>query len=291
MSLGYPKLSPEERSLSYSKYYYTPYCAYPPLAWQCYSKSIDPKDALRPEDMELLCRPGYFDVEAGYCNMEDGTYYQARYIDMPGVTLEMIDWWFIWHFVGPNREIVPKEHGNLRYKIWCPNCHWDTGFIFEEDLKRSLDDNIPMRERRYGNRNYMLETWDVTKPYTEEDIPKMNYLKGIALNPVEFGFNPSLLNTKAAGSIICSTHEGWSKTGDMTIYQFRENDHGVELRIRDWVGTTIKNGVIIHGGNDEPRTDEHFRRSQTHCYAEFQRLAAFLPQLYAEEGNKPLDAY
>ncbi len=291
MSLGYPKLSAEERSISYSKYFYTPYPPFPPIQWQCLAKSIDPKDALRPEDMDLMLKPGYFDVEVGYCNMEDGTYYQARYIDMPGVTLDMIDWWFVWHFIGPNRDIVPKEQGNLRYKIWNPNCHWDTGLINEEDMKRYLDETIPMRERKYGVYNYMLETWDISKPYTEDDIPKMTYLKGVAMNPVDFGFNPTLLRTKTAGSIIASTHEGWSKNGDMTIYQFRENDHGVEMRIRDWVGTTVRNGKIIHGGNDEPRSDENFRRSNSHSYAEYQRLAAFLPALYAEEGHKPLNAY
>lgn len=33
---------------------------------------------------------------------------------MPGVTVDMMDWWFPWHSVG----------SDLRYKIWDPKDHY-----------------------------------------------------------------------------------------------------------------------------------------------------------------------
>ena len=63
------------------------------------------------ETAKILLQPGYIDGENGYCTMEDGVGYLAVNNKFPGVTLDMIKWWFAWH---------PLE--SLRYKIWDPYC-------------------------------------------------------------------------------------------------------------------------------------------------------------------------
>ncbi len=35
--------------------------------------------------------------------MEDGTGYIANLVYMPGVTVDMFDWWFAWHGLGEFR--------------------------------------------------------------------------------------------------------------------------------------------------------------------------------------------
>lgn len=55
--------------------------------------------------------------EAGYVQLADGTYLVAMYCPMPGVTKEMIDWWFWWH---------PQE--NKRYKLWYPGEHYKNSY-------------------------------------------------------------------------------------------------------------------------------------------------------------------
>ena len=46
--------------------------------------------------------------QVGYGVQDDGTAFVCNTTYMPGVTSEMLDWWFPWHSVG----------SDLRYKIW-----------------------------------------------------------------------------------------------------------------------------------------------------------------------------
>ncbi len=50
-----------------------------------------------PEDMNALLDPGNFETEIGWGMMDNGAGYIAMRHEMPGVTVEMIDWWFAWH--------------------------------------------------------------------------------------------------------------------------------------------------------------------------------------------------
>ena len=50
----------------------------------------------------------------GFGVAADGTALVCNTTYMPGVTGEMLDWWFPWHSVG----------SDLRYKIWDPEDHY-----------------------------------------------------------------------------------------------------------------------------------------------------------------------
>ena len=106
-------LCPEELALSYSKYYFLDMEPINPLAQQILDAGpIDPAKALPIQNRDELLRPGYLPCELGYCTMPDGSGFIAHYVRMPNVTLEMLDWWFCWHFISPPS--VPKGKGNLR---------------------------------------------------------------------------------------------------------------------------------------------------------------------------------
>ncbi len=104
-------VSREEMALPYYKYFTQPLAQVPAeklavLAGGASKISAVPFDRhnlfLRAEDGDY-CR-------LGYGVAEDGTAFVCNETYMPGVTGEMLDWWFPWHRVG----------SDLRYKIWDP---------------------------------------------------------------------------------------------------------------------------------------------------------------------------
>lgn len=50
--------------------------------------------------------------EVGVCQFPDGSWSASMVYPMPGVTKEMIDWWFWWHC-----------QETLRYQVWFPGDH------------------------------------------------------------------------------------------------------------------------------------------------------------------------
>jgi len=74
----------------------------------------DPSTALPLTDVDRLLDPTPLEVETGWWVLEDGTAQVAARTPMPGVSPEMVDWWFDWH---------PREA--IRYRIWHPVAHFD----------------------------------------------------------------------------------------------------------------------------------------------------------------------
>ena len=73
---------------------------------------MDPAHALPRSDLDRLLDPQPVAAETGWCTLADGVSYVAVRTPMPGVTPEMVDWWFDWH---------PRDP--LRYRIWHPAAH------------------------------------------------------------------------------------------------------------------------------------------------------------------------
>jgi hypothetical protein len=58
---------------------------------------------------------------------------------MPGVTADMLWWWFAWHCLDP-----------FRYSIWDPEDHFSVK-VDDEGRRRSLDPNVPLKEKTWGD--------------------------------------------------------------------------------------------------------------------------------------------
>lgn len=268
----------EEKLLSYSKYFYMKMSEPSPLSMQILNSGPLPYElTLKFEDRLDLFKPGYLPAEQGYSILPDGGGYIANYVRMPGVTVEMIDWWFIWHFIAPPS--VPRENGNLRYKIWCPKEHWDTG-VDEAGLRQYLDESIPMRERRYGPTNFIVESVDGTGV-------NMMEIAAQSFHPSKFGLDVNELNRPEMGTLLTAYIQVGSP--NVGIHYYRPIPGGVELRTRYWMGYELQDAKLVRrpGGP----TEELVRQFTLHNMTEYPHLASFLPSLYAEEGHKPLGAY
>ena len=145
-----PELTDEEKARPFAKYYYDEIPQPDPAHYNAMETPIDPKDAFGPEEINRMLdvdalRKG---VEVGWCNLPNGAGYIANTIFYPGVTAEMIDWWFVWHTLE-----------DLRYRIWYPPQH--AGIMLSPiDRARVLDPNIAMREKNWGLTHYVTENCD-----------------------------------------------------------------------------------------------------------------------------------
>ena len=155
-----PDLFPEEKLLSYSKYYYIEPDPFNPLATQIIRKPLDEKDVLWPDRVEEMFKPGYQEAMFGYYIFDSGSY-TSFYAQLHGVKTEMIDWFFVWMCIPPIS--VPREHGNLRYKLWVPVDHYDHYPDDEWSEKRLKDDSIPYKLRRQGIHDAAIESIDLGK--------------------------------------------------------------------------------------------------------------------------------
>ena len=126
------ELSPEDRAKRYAKWYYEP-IAEPDagLLEQLSHGPMDPSKAQRIENINDFLNPGYFEVETGYCILPNGAGYLAVNNKMPGVTADMVNWWFAWHSLDP-----------LRYKIWYPPAHVSVE-VSGPSRKKILDQATP----------------------------------------------------------------------------------------------------------------------------------------------------
>src|SRR5512136_2481640 len=130
------ELTAPEKAKPYAKYFYQPMVPAPKEIIDTLSKGpIDPAVALPIRQRNDMLKPGNLAAERGYCMMPDGSGFVAMVTKMPGVTSEMINWWFAWHGLE-----------SLRYKIWDPDEHLAV-HVLEKDLKRRLDPSLNTRER------------------------------------------------------------------------------------------------------------------------------------------------
>jgi hypothetical protein len=143
------ELTEAEKSKPYAKYFYKELAEVPAedLA-RVNAGPVDPASATPIGDRNDLMKPGYLEVETGYTVMPDGSGFAATLVKMPGVTPEMLDWWFNWH---------PLE--GLRYAMWCPVAHTD---ISVKNPGQHLDSSgVSLKERNYGSTHYPVEGFNL----------------------------------------------------------------------------------------------------------------------------------
>ena len=226
---------------------------------------IDPKYALKIEDRNKLFEPGYLDKEVGYCQMPDGSTYVANLTKMPGVTVEMFDWWFAWHGLGP-----------LRYTLWDPYDHYhaiSTAQVQGRCAKLSL------KERYYDTTHIIRE---------DAGSGVMNLFANFR-DPKEMGFKAELIGTPACGSIVtanCGVYDWPGAAAQVMCHFVREIEGGIELRTRFWTGYHIMGGnpvLLLKEGEVQPL--EFAKGLLAHNMHEFANLADLLPRIYPEEKD------
>lgn len=256
----------EDRQKSYFKYYQMEMAPLPEdkLQWIANGKS-DPKDALTIHHRTELFDGGYLPGEFGYWLLEDGTAMTACLTDMPGVTADMFDWWFVWH---------PLDR--LRYAIWDSDDHFD---VYLDDASPARDKSKSYRERNWGSVHHVWE--DIGAGFGLLDI----YFK----KPSDFGYDMSRIGTEACATIVCSNARalGSDSLPDVPAVMthfLRPTAQGSELRSRFWLGWNIAEGEPVKLLPDGLTIPESVPRELLrHNLKEFCNLAKILPAVYAEE--------
>ncbi len=237
---------------------------------------MDPGDILPFKDMNRLLDPGYHDVETGYGFCPDGVQYVACLTDMPGITAEMIDWWFAWH---------PLH--DIRYRIWFPPGHYG---VRVEDPDKCRDSNLSYRERYWHNKHTVTE--DVGNGAVKLMI--------VFIPPEEFGFDVSRFDESKVGTIVCANVGPPDLLGGIFFTKMchfvRETADGVEMRSRFWIGQDIvKDGKKADALINRPLNTRVFKKRALprvahhvahHCAAEYTNLANMIPRVFTEFRDK-----
>ena len=268
-------LTEEEKTRPYAKYFYKKPAPVPEdIMTAIQAGPMSFRDALPFEKINDLLNPGYHAVETGHCRMPDNTCYVAVLTNMPGVTGEMIDWWFWWHAVE-----------GLRYKIWYPGAHVSNS---AEDREQLENPSLSARERYWNNPQYPVEDVGIGP-----DILSITFIP-----PGDFGFDTSRFEEALVATAICTVVGSVTKKVRHTrmCHLVRKTANGVEMRSRFWIGGNIKlnmfsekslinriaNTKLVRMLAIPPDTPYQMA---LHCAQEYSNLAAILPELYRDYGK------
>lgn len=267
------ELSSNEREKSYSKYYY--YKPAPPseelIEILQDLKPMDSEKALLIENINDLLKPGYLEQETGYCILPDGTGCASVCNKMPGVSVDMVNWWFAWHALD-----------DLRYKIWWPEGHFKAS-VSEEDRKKILDPNTSLTEKFQGITHHVIENTGGGK----EDI-EISFLRPEDTHFDMEKFKAPNIGTLVMANGLSSMHgvENAPKIPAVMCHFIREIEDGVEFRTRFWLGYQIIDKKPVKLLPPEVKVPEFVPMGLcVHCIQEYSNLKAILPSIYEEEKN------
>lgn len=276
------ELTPEERALPLAKYYDLPLHRVGPFQSELLDfLPLDQSRVTQPERWTDVLQPaGYQPAEFGYAMMPDGTGYIASYTLYPGCTPQMLGWYF--HWINIHSKGMPEGQGNLRYKIWNPADHWDHGYLNGKDRSGGI---------------YTVESLDLGEG--EEMLLSIRH----PITPEEAGVSPERIQAlKDAGCFVDLCTETFHPKDDPTttlpgthlfLTISRINPWGVLEKIsREWIGYTFEDGkpVIDETTPDWMLNETYLKKVVIHGTTEAQQLSKFLPQLYAEYKDLPIDA-
>ncbi len=194
------------------------------------------------------------DKEVGYRQFADGSYLVSMYCPMPGITIDMIKWWFWWH---------PQE--KKRYQIWFPGAHCDIHYArkdrayFQQEKMPAFVPNTQCPKEKIGGVNMPL---------------RIDFLE-----PEQFGFSENEMRDNQVPWIVCGhvgAFQGLIWHTEMA-HIFKQTQDGLFMVSRFWLGKTMSPWLR------KKMVDEAMARGMAeHCAVEYRNLAEILPALYAE---------
>ena len=270
------KLFPEEEKMPLAKYFYNYPLHYPTPVEMQIIETLNPipvADAIQPHDFMSLLKPyGYDKYELGYCMFPDGSGYVATYrVRPPHITAEMERWYRNWRNL-KSKSMVPG-HGNLRYKIWNYADHFDHYYV---NWRNGSEGIHTTESLDMGAGDRMYDTIRHEFPLSD------------------FGMTDEwMAELKAAGCQLTShgSYETFDEPGTHLCLSYSRPcpQGGVETRSREWIGWRPENGKLIR----DPATKcdlDYLKKVVIHTLVEWEHLYTFLPELYAEYRNQPMDA-
>lgn len=256
-------VSQEEKQLSYFKFFERDLAPVPEEKLQILAGGPSGKPGIPFEQKQLFLEGKDTEYcQTGYGVHEDGTGFVCNTTYMPGVTGEMLDWWFPWHSVG----------SDLRYKIWDPEDHY---FARADNVAYVCDPSVPMNEKTWGVNHYIME--DVG--------PGPEFLKLCFKNPADYGYDPSVIGTKMCQSMVCAIGE--STCAAAMTHKWYPYEEGVMFCSRFWIGFGVVDGEIIKTLPEAVRIPDIMPKGLfAHNIKEFTNLASILPEVYRENKGR-----
>jgi hypothetical protein len=262
------QLTKAELAKPYARYFDQPMTPAPREIYDFLARGpINPADALPFARRNDILKGGYLPAERGWCVMPDGSAFVAGLTKMPGVTAEMIAWWFAWHGLE-----------DLRYMIWDPDDHYGI-HVKKEDLERRLNYMLSLTERNWGTTDVVNE--DIGDGAVELSIAFMS--------PADFGYDMELFK-KEKVLVAVNAASGSPVFGDKPVISFshvaRAIPGGIELRSRFWLGWTVIDRKPYRAAEVPTQVFEKIARGLVyHCPKEYHNLAAILPAVFAENSG------
>lgn len=227
-----------------------------------------PLPAIPADIQEALCHPNIIltayenknevlinqalQQEVGYKPFPDGSWLVAMICPMPGITKEMIDWWFWWHC-----------QDNLRYQVWFPSDHISIKYhkkdrdYFKQESQPAFRPNSQCPVERIGGSKMPLQIDFVA--------------------PEQFGFTKEAMEWGNIATIVCghvSAFGGFVPHTEMA-HIYKQTEDGLFLISRFWLGKTM-NPLL----RKFVMTEKMARGMAEHCCVEYRNLAEILPGLY-----------
>lgn len=211
------------------------------------------------DDKNSILKDASLQQEVGYRRFPDGSYLVSMTCPMPGITPEMIVWWFWWH---------PQT--DERYQVWFPGEHYSISF------DKQNKDYFSQSE---------VPTFQPNTHYPTERIGGARLpLRIDFVSPENFGFSTQLMNQNQIPMIVCghvSALRGLVPHTEMA-HIFKKTDNGLLLISRFWLGKTLKNPLL----RKLILTEDTARGMAEHCCVEYRNLTEILPVLYKEANGK-----
>lgn len=290
--IPYPELTEEEKKMPLYKYFTRPLRWMGPLYSQALDHGpMDPKNAIPTSNPTLhLLPPGeYTEMNLGYCLHPEGGGFVRHYSFYPGAKFDMVKWYYTWCNIPCKSQ--PANTGNMKYKIWVPEGHYDHAFVngvdrtegvfTQENLALGGWKNAPFSQDFISVRYPLdLEVFGFSKKQQQELIDQ-----GCWLDPsVVKYFDPKDYREKGIWTPILGS--------SVAITITRPTPGGVEKLSAEWVGWEVKDGKMVY---DESTpwwrvTEISLKVGITHATTEAQHLADILLDLYGEYADKPMDA-
>lgn len=224
------------------------------------SKALDEGEITKTafENKNDILSKSELQKEVGYKKMADGTYLVSMTCPMPGITPEMLSWWFWWH---------PQE--KLRYRIWYPGEHIGISY-HKKDIDYFSKATMPPFE---ANTHYPIER------IGKAVLP----LRIDFVSAKDFGFSKQAMQDNHIPLIVCGHVGAFNNLVRHTemAHIFKRTDDGLFMISRFWLGRSmnpILRRLIIN--------DSMARGMAEHCCVEYRSLWEILPRLYEEYSQE-----
>lgn len=209
-------------------------------------QQMDPGKALMQENINDILKPGYLDVETGYCTLPGGGAYASVLHRMPELTCDVFEWFMRWW--------GGKDIG---YKLWCPGYHYKSAYGWvNEDVGNGPEDI------------YFI------KDLAPEDF---------RFDPNVYHASDTIL-TCSSNAISKRTLAGPEEEPlpSVVAHFIRPAGKGMELRSRFWLGFQCSPELGLHRVISPERNIgwEAAYNFMAHCMHEYSFLKRVAPKVY-----------